>query len=110
MRPVKILLLSISGPTQPGTLPVSVLTWQVLCVSLLSQFAQKRLSGITGISQGSGLLLVLHHSLHSMLVVLCSIGLVTHTQKHQITSVPLTLTQGSFIPNISLSVSHETFR
>lgn len=77
---------------------------QVLCVSLLSQFAQKRLSGRTDISQGSGLLLVLHHSLQSMLVVLCSIGPVTHTQKHQNTSGPLALTQGSFILSISLRV------
>lgn len=76
----------------------------MLFVSLLLQFAQKKLFAITDISQGSRLLLVLHHSLYFILVVLCSIGPVTHTQKHQITSVPLTLTQSSLILKINLRV------
>lgn len=82
----KFLILSISGAqlgaTQPRTLPVSVLTWQVLDVSLLLQSAQKKLSGITNVSQGGGLVLALQHPLQSILVVLLSIKKLTCIQKH----------------------------
>lgn len=81
-----------TGATQPSTLPVSVLAWQVLGASLLLQSACRKLPGKTDITQGGELLLVLQHSLHSILDVLCRVGPVTYFQKHQVTSVPLAFT------------------